>query len=94
MLVDKIWPDFCVSTLTDFVMERRAISALAVPKEEYLIFDSYFYRNDSEFNPRQRRGDRKNIEYYIERIHEQVKSFCFLIVEKCLNENDFSGKVT
>lgn len=78
MVVDKIWPDFCVSTLTDFVMDRRALSAsLAVPKEEYLIFDSYFYRNDSEFNPRQRRGDRKNIEYYMERIHEQVRLFIF-----------------
>lgn len=45
---------------------------LASPKCEYKIFDCYFYRNDCEFNPRQRRGDRQNIEYYIERIHEQV----------------------
>lgn len=82
MVVDKIWPDFWVSTLTDFVMDRRALSALAVPKEEYLIFDSYFYRNDSEFNPRQRRGDRKNIEYYMERIHEQVRLFIFDVFER------------
>lgn len=56
-------------------MERRATSALAVPQKEYLIFDSHFYRNQTDFNPRQRRGDRKNIEYYIERIHEQVRSW-------------------
>lgn len=42
------------------------------PVTEFRIFDSYFNRNDCDFNPRQRRGDRKNIEYYIERIHEQV----------------------
>lgn len=75
MPVDKFWPEFNVSTLTDFTMERRAISALAVPQKEYRIFDSYFYRNESDFNPRQRRGDRKNIEYYIERIHEQVRLY-------------------
>lgn len=45
-----------------------------VPIKEFQFFDSYFNRNDCEFNPRQRRGDRKNIEHYIERIHEQVLS--------------------
>lgn len=57
------------------VMEGSATTEsppLAIPKCEYKIFDCYFYRNDCEFNPRQRRGDRQNIEYYIERIHEQV----------------------
>lgn len=43
-------------------------------KTEFRVFDCYFQRNDNDFDPRQRRGDRQNIEYYIERIHEQVKS--------------------
>lgn len=44
-------------------------------KGEFRVFDCYFQRNDCDFNPRQRRGDRKNIEYYIERIHEQVGAY-------------------
>lgn len=41
-------------------------------KTEFRVFDCYFQRNDLDFNPRQRRSDRKNIEHYMERIHEQV----------------------
>lgn len=61
---------------------KQANEDVAVKVKEFRIFDSYFNRNDCDFNPRQRRGDRKNIEYYIERIHEQVRIF---FVEKFIN---------